>query len=359
MYYTDDSDSQFYGQFITYKIAKGDTLQSVSKKLNIDIQKLRRYHNMHCKLSDLIEGDFKHYSKFLILSPEKSQIESNVIIEKQVQKVIFGKDNKLPFVPRGISKEYSVKYTFEVGDKVDKMEMAVRVKWIATDKNKYHLFEIKRSLNLFIDDDEPDRMFDELGAKLVEVLFPLKIIVDEAGKWIDIYNYNEIVSRWEEKENEIFEYYKKDSKVSQELIRFIEYVLTSSDKLFEMLRSDYFLRSFFNGIHTTYRDDYFLNQEISFPIEKNVKSIFEIEQEVNPFLNDNNLIVVEQNGDYLNSVEGIDFSGKFWNGKYSAKYFLSSDSYFIENINLDCTIEYDEPIKISLIVEALKKEKAE
>lgn len=353
MEYVDESDELYYGKFKTYKIAKGDTLQGVAKKLDIDVQELRRYHNMHCKISDLIEADFKRYSKFLILAPEESQIESNVVI---VKKVGFGKDNKLPFLPRGISKDYSVQYTSEVGDRIDKMEMAVRVKWIATDKNNYNLFEIRRSLNLFIDDNEPDRIYDELGAKIVEVLYPLKIVVDDIGKWIDIYNYDEIVSRWESKKSEIFEYYREDARVSQELIKLAQYSLTSSDKLFETLSSDYFLKSFFNGIHTTYSDDYLLNEKISLPIEKSVKSIFEIEQKVAPNLNDQSLIEVEQNGDYMNLADTIDFSGKLWDGKYNAKYCLNSNSYFIEKINLECFVEYDETIKISLNIEALKKE---
>lgn len=356
MGYVDESEELYYGKFRTYKITKGDTLQSVAKKLKVDSRELRRYHNMNCKIADLIEADFKAYLRFLILAEEKSEIASNDIITKKAQKATFGNNNKLPFLARGISKDYSVKYNFENAGQVDKMEMAVRIKWIATDTNKYSLFEIKRSLNLFIDENEPDRMFDELGAKIVEVLYPLEIVVDDNGKWIDVYNYDEIVSRWESKKTEIFEYYRKDSRVLEELIKFTEYTLTSSDKLFEMLGSDYFLRSFFNGIHTRYSTDYLCNLEVAFPLEKNVKSIFEIEQKVNPYLNDHHLIEVEQNGNYLNLEEGIGFSGKIWDGRYHAKYCLNANSYFMERMNLECVVEYDETIKINLIVETLKKE---
>lgn len=356
MYYTDESDSSFYDKFRTYKISKGDTLQNVALKLGIDVIKLRSYHNMHCKDADLIREDFKRYTKFLILAPEKSALTISDPEEKMPKKANLGKDNKLPFLPRGISRDYSAAYTFEVDGKIDTMEMAVRVKWIATDSKNYNLFEIRRSLNLFIDDNEPDRMYDELGAKIVAVLYPLKIVVDDTGKWIDIYNYDEIVSRWESKKSKIFEYYREDARVSQELIKLTQYSFTSSDKLFEMLSSDCFLRLFFNGIHTAYSADYLLNEKISFPIEKSVESIFEVEQKVTPNLNDQSLIEVEQKGDYMNLVDTIDFSGKLWNGKYNAKYCLNSNSYFIEKINLECFVEYDETIKISLNIEALKKE---
>ncbi|WJS92801.1 LysM domain-containing protein [Flavobacterium johnsoniae] len=355
MYYTDESELSFYDKFRTYKIEKGETLQSVAQKFGIEARELRRYHNAYCLISDLIEDDFKRYSKFLILAPEKIDREVNEIIEKKEKRVVLGKENKLSFLPRGISRDYSVEYTFEDGGKIDKMGMAIRVKWIATDENKYTLFEITRSLNLFIDDIEPDRIMDELGSKIVEVLYPLKIVVDESGKWIDIYNYDEIVSRWENKKNEIFDYYKKDAEVTQGLIKFSEYALMSKHNLFEKIRSDYFLRSFFNGIHTTYASDYLLQKEVSFPLEKIEESVFKIQQKINPFLNDDNWVEIEQEGEYLNSVEGINFNGKIWIGSYRALYCLNSNSGFIEKMNFECSIDYIEPIKISLKIESLKK----
>jgi hypothetical protein len=359
MHYTDDSDLSFYGKFRTYKIRKEDTLQSVSQELGIEAKELRRYHNAYCLLADIIEKDFKHYSKFLILAPEDYVKKTNTIIEKKPKKVGFGENNKLPFLPRGICKDYSVEYTFEVGNQIDTMGMAVRVKWLATDDNKYALFEIKRSINLFIDNNEPDRIMDELGARIVDVLYPLKIVVDEFGKWVDIHNYKEIVSRWESKKNEVFNYYKKDVKVTQQLIDFAEDALKSSDQLFTSLSSDYFLWSFFNGIHTCYTADYLFEEEISFPLKKNKELPFKVEQKINPFLNEEGFIEVEQKGDYLNLEKGMDFSSKLWNGKYKALCCLDSHSSFIETMNLECSIDYEEPIKISLIVQSLKKDKTE
>lgn len=356
MHYTNESDSEFYGKFHTYKIGLGDTLQKVSQKLGIDARELRNHHNMHCLLPDLIEKDFKSYSKFLILAPEKSAIAENAELENKPKKVSFGNNFRLPFLPKGINRDYSLEYTFEFENQINTIGMAVRIQWISTDVNKYSLFEIRRSLNLFVDNDAPDKLMYELNAKVVEVLYPLNIVVDEFGKWVYIYNYKEICSRWENKKNEIFEYYKNDALVTKNLIRFADYALKSSDNLHEAFKSDYFLRTFFNGIHTEYKVDYLLEKEISFPLEKGRESIFKIEQKINPYLNDDNLIEVEIKGDYLNSEEEINFTGKLWEGYYSTKYTLQSYSSFIETMALECSIEYDEPIKISLIVEALKKD---
>ncbi len=355
MYYTDDSDSSFYGQFLTYKIVKGDTLQSVSKKLGIEIQELRRYHNMHCKLSDLIEGDFKRHSKFLILSPEKSQIESNVIIEKQVQKVILGKDNKLPFLPRGISKEYSVKYTFEVGDKIDETEMAVGVKWIATNKNKYHLFEINRTSDIYINGRVPDAMMDELAIKTSEVLYPLKIVVDEFGEWIDIYNFSEVERRWDKSKSEILDYY--DGEIVEAYIDETEYALENSERLWASLRSDYFLRTFFIGIYIQYTADYEFQNDLLFPLEEETESVFSVQHKIAPNVDDAGLIKIEQKGHYVDSGYGFLYGYASSKVNYDAVYFLNSDTYVMEQIKLECNIENYEPMKTTIAIELSENKK--
>ena len=358
MGYIAESEELFYGNFRTYKIIKGDTLQTVSQKLGIEARELRRYHNIYCLDADVIEKDFKHHCHFVILAPEKND-SAPVNEEDSLKKVSLGKDNKLPFLPRGISRDYNVEYTLETGNQIDTMAMAVRVKWLATDKNNCHLFEIKRSVNLFIDDDLPDRMMDEMGTKMVEVLYPLKIVVDASGKWIDLYNYEEIVSRWEDKKKEVFDYYKKETLVSQEMIRFAEGALMSQEKLYDALRSDYFLRSFFNGIHTAYKENFLLTEEVSFPLEKNEESIFKTEQNIKPHLNNDSLIEVEYKGYYLNAEDEINFEKKMWEGKYNAMYYLNFYSGFIEKMTLECNIDYDEPVKVKLVIESLKKEKKE
>ena len=73
MYYIDESEVSSYDKHRTYKIRKGDTLQSVADALGIDAQELRRYHNIYCELPDLIEADFKSHLKLLILAPEKDK----------------------------------------------------------------------------------------------------------------------------------------------------------------------------------------------------------------------------------------------------------------------------------------------
>lgn len=354
MGYIAESEELFYGNFRTYKIIKGDTLQTVSQKLGIEARELRRYHNMYCLDADVIEKDFKHHCHFVILAPEKND-SAPVNEEDSLKKVSLGKDNKLPFLPRGISRDYSAAYTFEVGDKIDTMEMAVRVKWIATDSNKYNLFEITRSVNLFIDDNAPDKMIDELSSKIVAVLYPLKIVVDEFGKWIDIHNYDEIVSRWKDKKSEILDYY--EGEVVKSYIEHTEYVLENSKRLLASLRYDYFLNTFFNGIHLKYTAEYGFQNDLIFPLEKEIEAVFHVQNKIAPNLDDGGFIKIEQNAHYIDSGFGFLYGYTSSKVNYNAVYFLNSDNYFIEKMNFELNIENDKRIKTTIVIELLDNKK--
>ena len=353
MYYIGESDVSEYDKHRTYKIRKGDTLQSVARELGVDAQDLRRHHNIYCRIPDLIEADFKSHLELLILPPEKKEAKTNDEIEKKRRKVSFGDDNRLHFSPERTNENYKVQYTSEVGDEVDVTEMNVNVKWLAVDKNKYHLFEINRASDIYINGKVPDTKMNELAAKTAKVLYPLKIVVDEFGKWVAVYNHNEIESRWEKIKNEILDYY--EGEVAETYIEQIEYALENEDTLLASLRSDYFLRAFFNSIHIGYTADYSFKNEITFPLEKNKESVFKVEQKVASHLDDDGLIKVEQKGDYIDSGLEIDLGNAPWRGNYSAAYFLDADSYYIERMNLECAINYDNPTKIAIKIDSIKQ----
>lgn len=357
MYYIDETEVSYYDKHRTYKIRKGDTLQSVASELGIDAKELRRYHNIHCTISDLIEADFKIHLEFLILATEKDKTSKKEEIEKKTKKVSFGDDYKLPFLFGNVKKDYKIAYTTEFGDEIDILELEASVEWLAVDKNGFYLFEIIRGGNIYINFKEPDAVMDELDGKTAEILYPLKIVVDESGKWIDIFNYNEIVSRWKHIKREILDYY--ESEVTENHIDAIEYALEDSKILFATLSSDYFLRTFFNGIHVAYTANLKLEDTISFPLEKNKEAVYEIEQKVAPYLDEAGFIRVEQKGDYVDSEFNKLYKHYHFKGNYNAVYYLNADTYCIEKVNLECFIDGDEMIKTTIVIEPMKKEKIE
>lgn len=355
MYYIEEAEVSFHGRHRTYKVKKGDTLESVSLELGIAASELRRYHNMYCEIPDLIEADFKRHLEFLILAPEKSEASKSDIIDKKPREVSLGKNYRLPFTPEQVDQSYKVKYTYEGEAGIDVTEMKINVKWIAADKNKFHLFEINRASDIDINGKIPDTIMDGLAAKTAEVLYPLKIVVDEFGKWIDIYNHAEIEGRWGNIKSEILDYY--EGEVVEKYIEHVERTLESSERVLRSLRSDYFLRAFFNGIHVGYTADYEFEKDLSFPLQKETESVFRVQHKMAPNLDDEGYIRIEQKGNYTDSGFGFLYGNAHLKVNYDAIYFLNSDAYTIEKMNLECTIDKVEPVRTMIEIELLKMEK--
>ena len=352
MYYVNESEVPSHSKHLFYKIRKGDTLESVAKALEIEAQELRRYHNIYCEISDLIEADFKRHLEYLILAPEKIKGDAD---DKKPGKVNLGNDYRLPFSPEQMEESYKVKYISEVGDELDVTEMKINVKWIAADINKYHLFEINRASDIYINGKMPDTMMDGLAAKTAEVLYPLKIVVDKFGKWIDIYNHAEIESRWGKIKSEILDYY--EGEVVEKYIEHTEETLVSSERLLSSLRSDYFLRAFFNGIHVGYTANYGFEKDLSFPLQKETESVFRVQHKMSPNLDDTGYIKIEQKGNYTDSGFSFLYGNAHLKVNYNAIYFLNPDAYTIEKMNLECTIDKVEAIRTTIEIDLLKMEK--
>lgn len=358
MYYIEDeSKAQSYDEYRTHKIRKGDTLQSVAVELNIDAQELRRYHNMRCNIPDLIEADFKSHLELLILAPEKSNVVA-VSEKKTPKKVTFGsKAFTIPFYPVNINNNYNVKYTFEKGEKVKHLEFDVSVKWLQADKNGICFFEIDRLSKIKINGKEAETKVDELAEDAASVLYPMQVVVDQSGNWIDIFNYKTIKDRWETKKVEIIDYF--DGKNVLNYIDTIEYTLKNEESLLESLSDDWFLKVFFNGIHTCYGSDLRIEKESSFSmIPRKAKVNVDAEQTIEEYLDEANLIVIKQKGEFTDEKIKEKFLIEEESiGDYNAEYFLNPNHYSIEKIKLECTLHLNSPRKVTVEINNLNAKK--
>lgn len=336
----------------TYVVQKGDTLHKVAQEFAIPPKELRRYHNIYCEIPDLIEADIPSHLKVLFVPPVKSHIATNSTLETKPRKVNFVNGNSLPFFPSGSKKNYAVQYVLEVGEKKNIIHFEASVKWIAVDPKGYHFFEIDRLTKTFINNAQPDIMIEELAIKTAEILYPLQIVVDRTGKWIDVHNYHQIVERWESKKTELLDYY--EGEVTQIHIAHTAQSLSSKTAFNESLRSDLFLRALFNGIHVNYTENYEFDNNITFPLVKEQEALFMVQQKVSPFLEDHKWVKIEQKGNYVDTDFDTDLDFDPWKGSYNATYHLNPNTFCVEKMELECIIHYDNSLKTSLYINELK-----
>jgi len=203
----------------TYEIQKSDTPQSVADLLEISLNELRHYHNFSCiEDADVINAYFPSHLKYLLLKPIKLKANGEPE-DEPLEKVRFStKTYQLPFKPSGTNRYLGV-YIIENGQKKHSIKEEVSVKWLATDINNYSFFEIDRISKVYIDEKEADCIADEIVEKTSRVFYPLQVVVNQKGKWIDIHNYDTIQERWYETKPKILEEYKGE-EIEECLSRF-------------------------------------------------------------------------------------------------------------------------------------------
>lgn len=325
-------------QYSRYEIQKGDTLESIAQKLNIEIDDLRQYHNARSKIEDCLAGELRSHLKFLIVSNKKE----DVIHEEKKQQVLFiSQDYVLPFQPFELNHQYNVLCTIQKGEKIQTVEQNFNLRRLRPDSKQedYHFIQIDKISKVLIDGKAVDTRAYKVAEKTGALLYPLRIVVNKYGKWENLNSYDKLKQRWANQKEEIKASF--DGAVYESLANDIANKITDNNALVKHISGDWFLRAFFNGIHMAYTRKFEIEKKLFFPAIAEVEDIeFSIIQKVNPYLNELNLIEISQTGESENEhVEEY----------YFAKYYLNPNNYIIEHLSIECDlVDMDRKIKIEV-----------
>lgn len=342
-----DSNNNSENQYSRYEIQKGDTLESIARNLNIELDDLRQYHNSRSKLEDCLAGKLKSHLKFLMVPNEKEE----VIVEKnKLQPVQFiSQEYILPFQTFELNHQYSVLYTIQKGESIQTLEQNFSVRRLKPDRKQddYHFIEINKISELLIDGSPVSTKAYKVAEKMAEILYPLRIVVNKQGKWIDLNSYEKLKERWEKQKDNIRDSF--DGVLYKTLANNVENVITDDKSLVNFLSGNWFLRTFFNGIHMAYTENFEIEKKLYFPAIAEVDDIeFNIKQKVNPYLNELNQIEVTQIGEAEN---------EYLIGNYISKYSLNPNNYIVQQIKLECNMNMKKSREISLSIKNLDESK--
>ena len=157
-------------KYKTYKIQKGDTLESISKKLDISLFELRDFHNNHCELDNLIADKLPSHVKEILYLPSSEITRQNLTELK--------KENSFSFVlnPSLQKTTYHVSVTSYEGSKENSLNYTTHIQWL-----KRNLVLLTKE-DFLINHKEPSLMAERLSEKLNSVLYPLELFLEGSGK---------------------------------------------------------------------------------------------------------------------------------------------------------------------------------
>ncbi|WP_062054652.1 LysM domain-containing protein [Aquimarina longa] len=354
------------GIYRTYKIKRGDTLQSIAKVNELDVEELQQYHNKRTEIyQHIITTRIPEFLQEIVLPPEGYGLRDGKEIwldtdepEPQTIKTrYYGKLN------REIPTEditYGVLKTIQSGTTETTIKYKISIRYYPENNKKYNYLSIDKISQTFINDKAPNLVADEMAVACTEVLYPLVLKIDTNGLLLDIQNHKAILKRWKTHKKAQLDYYK--GSVSQKYVELFEQTLSDKNLLFYYLKNDWFYSIYFNNIYTSYNDHFELNNTVDFPVIPNTKSVeYTVDKQVHRFIK-NDRIKIEIDGkctDPRSKSElknQIDFPSSIVKsstpvkGIYRAVYFLSPQGNTIQSAYMSCNLALDTPKTASISI---------
>ena len=242
--------------FKKYQVQKGDTIESIAKKIGIPAAEIRAFHNRHCDVRDLVELQLPlKFIDYILLPTLESYVETKMSEQNAIKKVFSKSDNnnlRLTFV-KDLKIEYGTIIHYKENNQLkNKIHFTSIIEFI---KEENDFFIVLLQINqVYINDKKPELTIEKLADKISKVLYPLKIDLNSKGQLHSILNIQDIQRRWVTMKPSILEYYKGGSELGN-LISSFEKNIQSASLLKRSFEEHPFYQIYFLPLYQTYSTD--------------------------------------------------------------------------------------------------------
>lgn len=258
---------------------------------------------------------------------------------------------------------YAVLISLIEDNKQTQVKFTTSIKYITTLENGNRVFEINRTSILYINDIVPDNTIDELAYECGTVYYPLQVELGENGKILSIYNYGEIVDRWQIKKGNLSSYFK--GEVVEQYIQLTDETIQSKIDLTDCFTKDLFFDIYFSSIYKIYITGEAFKTDKYFPlIGKSLPIKFSCIEVLGEYLNAYGALELTHSGELsdercvLDLEEELDYPvNKLLNnslekakGSYDALYILNDSAGDVETIIANWKLDLDVKKEIEIKV---------
>lgn len=344
-------------KFNTHIIQKNETLKSIATLYGLDADTLKLFHNNHCQVKDMI---------LIELTGQKELYIPRIAVADQNKKVQFGRGNSIVFRPEKSFCKYGVIVNLETGGSKNELKYETSVRWLKNE-SQIHFFEIDRTSDLYLNEEEINEIADTLAYKTSKVLYPLQISVDEHGKFRQVENLSVFKERWTAVKEEVYKEFEGD--IVDKYCEKIEDIINEPDAISFYLKNDYFIRTLFFGIYQSFGPNFKIEGEETFPVVDNpIEPRYKINIEVDPVKDEYDLVNISGEGKLNEERTVYDFINESPfsmiiqdnpvmndNGNFRLQYYLNGETLLPETLYLECSIMLEEEKKISVVITAVSE----
>ncbi|PAM95163.1 hypothetical protein B4N84_07730 [Flavobacterium sp. IR1] len=166
------------------------------------------------------------------------------------EKIHFYNNRELKHTTFHEARKYGYRYQDFENEKLIK-EVHYEVEINCRTRNTYNdfVYEINRK-QVYINNQEPDLLVEQMLDKCSKALFPIKIIPAADGTLYEIDNHDEIVKRWESLKNQLASYYY--SEVAYKILNKVQKLILNKQELEKSLNQDWFFHLHFSPLYIEY-----------------------------------------------------------------------------------------------------------
>jgi hypothetical protein len=306
-----------------YPIREGDTLESVAKKLNIQIEYLKEVHNAKAGFWDKIRSRFpKHLTDIYVYSDVLPEQSPEKLVQRETGRNLF---------PARFYTQKTYGYTFEnyEGDLVkNKIHYEVDAVYKKNDFN-LKIIEINRK-QVYINDKMPDVTVEQLLDKIAQNIFPIVLEISNTGEIKAIANHIEIKKRWLANKEELIHYYKKEQ--SDTIIKNGDLYFNNEKVLLEMLSKNWFFNLFFQPIYGNYPEKKEIQYTTKVPFWSKRLLEYEITQTLKDFYTKSGKLIINHIGKTIDhrTIDEV----------LQNKTVLEKDRPHIQTIQSEANVQY-------------------
>ncbi|WP_431611116.1 hypothetical protein [Chryseobacterium sp. 'Rf worker isolate 10'] len=338
-----------------HTVQKDETLKSIASRYGLDKDVLKLFHNNHCVVKDMI---------LINLNGQKELFVPRTAVADKDSLVKFGKGNSLILQPENSVRKYSVVIIIEKGNAQSELKYETSVRWLKTEKGQ-HFFEIDRTSDLYLNEEEVNEIADLLAYRTSKVLYPLQISTDEHGKFDAIENAEVFPKRWPAVKEELYKEF--EGETVDEYCGKIEKVISEPEAISLYLKNDYFIRALFFGIYESFGKEYRREVTTTFPVVDNaIEPRYRLTLETDPLKGETGLITIEGSGTLYEERDIDDLIRKSpfsliiednpvmnEEGTFRIISYLKEETSLPESLYLECSIMLQEEKKISVSVSGI------
>lgn len=249
----------------------------------------------------------------------------------------------LKLIPPYFMRRYGVRQVFSTAGAETVLKYEMEITYKKTIAEGLRLFELNRFDQLYINNEVPDSIADELAFRTGQVFFPLQVLVDFAGRYVSVYNLVQIRERWTVLKKELLEFFAGEEV--ETYFGYQETVLMDQDKINDIFGKDILIRAYFAGLYQNYVAEKELDSLLYFPLTGHAAPVlFSVKETLVPHYNSSGQLEIIHKGtadddrsiadilrydDYATSRDD-DQSLEKIKADYKARYALNAETRSIE-----------------------------